>query len=163
ATHQQLDLNAVYRPFTKDTITLDGTNTAATVRRAWRTAMQPRFGPVHIAMPSDIARQEDRQTEDPAQIRIAPEPAPPPDRAAGFEPVESDKLWHHTMKLVSIGPLTIAAGDFHPRLELVGDVVESLTAIADTAPGPYQWSGDECAGFLAELERTLRPAAPPAH
>src|ERR671924_1404025 len=30
ATHQQLDLNAVFRPFTKQTITLDGVNTATT-------------------------------------------------------------------------------------------------------------------------------------
>src|SRR5437870_983592 len=28
ATHQQLDLNAVFRPFTKETIALDGVNTA---------------------------------------------------------------------------------------------------------------------------------------
>jgi len=39
ATHQQLDLNAVFRPFTKDTITLDGVDTAAKVRRAWRIAL----------------------------------------------------------------------------------------------------------------------------
>ena len=38
ATHQNLDLNAVYRPFTKQTVALDGVNTAATVKRAWRTA-----------------------------------------------------------------------------------------------------------------------------
>src|SRR5438093_1117175 len=247
ATHQQLDLNAVYRPFTKDTITLDGTNTAATVRRAWRTAMQPRFGPVHIAVPSDVARQEDRQTEDPAQISIAPDPAPRPDRAAvermaaeirrarrpivilgldldpgttpdavrrfvealgvpvfvtpkakgllpedhpqyfgvcgglaadavvlqffgradlligvGFEPVESDNLWHHTMRLVSIGPLSIASGDFRPPVEATGDVVRSLTLLAEMEFGPFEWSGEACVAFLAELDRTLRPARRPA-
>jgi acetolactate synthase-1/2/3 large subunit len=55
ATHQQLDLNAVFRPFTKDTVTLDGIDTAAKVRRAWRTALEPRRGPVHLALPSDVA------------------------------------------------------------------------------------------------------------
>src|SRR5919198_5597550 len=45
ATHQQLDLNAVFRPFTKEAWTLDGVNTAAAVRRAGRRAPQPRFGP----------------------------------------------------------------------------------------------------------------------
>src|SRR5947209_17719941 len=40
----------------------------------------------------------------------------------GFEPVESDKLWHHTMKLVSIGPVSIAAGAFRPSLDVTGDV-----------------------------------------
>src|SRR5262245_1967856 len=78
ATHQQLDLNAVFRPFTKQTVTLDGANTAATVRRAWQTAMTPRFGPVHLALPSDVARQPDRQAEDPAMVSLLPDPPPPP-------------------------------------------------------------------------------------
>jgi acetolactate synthase I/II/III large subunit len=248
ATHQNLDLNAVFRPFTKETVTLDGVNTAATVRRAWRTALEPRSGPVHLAVPSDIARKEERQTEDPSGIRLTPDPLPPPDPAAvarmaaeikrarrpvvilgldldpattpaavqrfvealgvpvfvtpkakgilpedhpqyfgvcgglaadavvldffaradllvgvGFEPVENDKLWHHTMRLVSIGPLSIAAGDYRPPLELTGDVVSSLTRLSQIEFGPYRWSTDECAAFRAELDRTLRPAAPPAH
>ena len=248
ATHQNLDLNAVYRPFTKQTVTLDGVNTAATVRRAWRTAVEPRMGPVHFALPSDVARQEERQAEDPAGITLSPDPPPPPSRDAldrmaariararrplvvlgldldpntappavrrfvdalgvpvfvtpkakgilpedhqryfgvcgglagdavvleffgkadllvgvGFDPVESDKLWHQTMPLVSIGPLSIASGAYRPALELTGDVVESLTTLAREAWGPYEWSDDECAAFLAHLERTLRPASPPAH
>ena len=39
ATHQNLDLNAVYRPFTKMSLTLDGIDTAAKVRLALRSAM----------------------------------------------------------------------------------------------------------------------------
>src|SRR5947207_13074572 len=45
----------------------------------------------------------------------------------GFDPVESDKLWHRTMKLVSIGPVSIAAGEFRPSLEVTGDLGQSLT------------------------------------
>ena len=60
ATHQDLDLNAVYRPFTKLAITLDGENTEAKVQHALTTAVAPRMGPVHIALPSDVARAEDR-------------------------------------------------------------------------------------------------------
>jgi acetolactate synthase-1/2/3 large subunit len=246
ATHQQLDLNAVYRPFTKQSITLDAVNTASTVRRAWRTALEPRFGPVHLALPSDVARQEDRQTENPELVDLSPTPAPPPARdpvdrmgaaimrarrpivilgldldprtapeavkrfverldvpvfvtpkakgilpedhplyfgvcgglagddlivalfgtadlliGVGFDPVESDKLWHHTMNVVSISPLSIAAGEFRPSLELTGDVVQSLSMLADMRFGPYLWSDDERAAFLGDLERTLRPAAPP--
>ncbi len=59
STHQNLDLNAVYRPFTKATWTLDGRDTAAVIRRAWRLATEPRMGPVHLALPSDVARRED--------------------------------------------------------------------------------------------------------
>ena len=76
ATHQNLDLNAVFRPFTKATVTLTGTDTAAVVRRAWRTAVTPRCGPVHIALPSDVARGDDRQTDDPSTIALSPDPVP---------------------------------------------------------------------------------------
>jgi len=241
ATHQQLDLNAVFRPFTKETVTLDGVNTAATVRRAWRTTIEPRFGPVHLALPSDVARQPDRQAEDPAMVRLAPDPPPPPsaesiarmageiatarrpivilgldlnpytDAAAvrrfveavgapvfvtpkakgmlpedhplffgvcsglaadaiivdffaksdlligvGFDPVESDKVWHQTMTLVSIAPVTIASGDYRPRLELIGDVGASLAALAGRPYGPFAWTPADEGGFRDLLERTLR-------
>ena len=62
ATHQALDLNAVYRPFTKLTITLDGEDTAAKVQHALAVATAPRMGPVHIAVPSDVAREAERAT-----------------------------------------------------------------------------------------------------
>ena len=248
ATHQNLDLNAVFRPFTKQSITLTAENTAATVRRAWRTAVEPRPGPVHLVLPSDVARCEDHQTEDPAAIDLTPPPLPPPspnavrrlaaeiktarrpivilgldldpattpdavmrfverlgvpvfvtpkakgilpedhpqyfgvcgglaaDRVVleffaksdlligvGFDPVESDKLWHHTMKMVAIGPLSIASGDYRPPLELTGDVVRSLTMLTEVDFGPFEWSGDQCAAFLAEVDRTLRPATRPAN
>src|SRR5581483_8449105 len=247
ATHQNLDLNAVFRPFTKATFTLTGTDTAAVARRAWRTALDPRPGPVHLALPSDIARRDDRQTEDPSAIDLTPPPTRPADSPAvermaaeirkarrpiailgldldpatapdavrrfvealgvpvfvtpkakgilpedhpqffgvcgglaadavvlelfgkadlligvGFDPVESDKLWHRTMRLVSIGPVSIAAGDYRPPLELVGDVVSSLSALADMTFGPFEWKGEECAAFMAALDRALRPAVPPA-
>src|SRR6266705_2873972 len=51
-------------------------STAATVRRAWRTAVTPRFGPVHLALPSDVARQPERQAERGATVSLAPDPPP---------------------------------------------------------------------------------------
>ena len=65
------------------------------------------------------------------------------------------------MKLVSIGPVSIAAGDYRPALELTGDVVASLTALGALQWKPLDWSGDECVAFLAELDRTLGPAVRP--
>src|SRR5688572_18668800 len=56
ATHQQLDLNAVYRPFTKQALLLDGEDTEAKVRGAIEAAVTLRMGPVHLALPSDVAR-----------------------------------------------------------------------------------------------------------
>jgi acetolactate synthase-1/2/3 large subunit len=245
ATHQQLDLNAVYRPFTKQAITLDGADTEGKVHDALRVTRAPRMGPVHIALPSDVARAEDRPSSafpvdlDPRPIGPAPVAAveevaaaiaaarrpivilgldldPRADVAAarafvdrmdaptfvtpkakgllpedhplfagvcagvagdrvvldlferadllvgvGFEPVESDKLWHHTMPLVSVGPVSIAAGDFRPRAEAVGDVVTTLAALGRRPRMPHAWEPGTIARFRADLERVLRPAARP--
>jgi len=240
ATHQQLNLNAVFRPFTKDTVTLDGVNTAATVRRLWRTALEPRFGPVHIALPSDVAKQDERQSHDARNDSWTPAPPPPasPDAiermareivsakrpvvlcgldlnpyvdapavrrfaerlgapvfvtpkakgifpedhrqffgicsglaadavivdflersdllvGVGFEPVESDKIWHQTLRLVSIAPTTIASGAFKPALELVGDVTHSLTTLAARQFARSEWSEDDERRFRSDLEVRL--------
>jgi len=242
STHQNLDLNAVYRPFTKATCTLDGHDTAAAVRRAWRLAVQPRMGPVHIALPSDVARSEDRATVDGAEIDVSVPPPGPPRaedieriahelRAArrpvlilgldlapypaspalvafveklgvpvfvapkakgalpethrlfhgvcagvaadhvivdffrradllvgiGYDPVESNRMWHQTMKLVSIGPLSIAAGAYRPHAECVGNLDETLAALLARDFGPFEWRDEELVRLRAEIEESLRP------
>lgn len=245
ATHQKLDLNAVYRPFTKHTVTLDGEDTAAKVRHAIRVSVTPRMGPVHIALPSDVARTPDRLTG-----RAVADPAPSPvglasadaiDRVGreiaqarrpilvlgldlnpwtdlgavrafadrldvptfvtpkakgmlsedhprfcgvcagvagdpvivdfferadlliglGFEPVESDKLWHQTMKLVSLGPVSIAADQYRPHAEAVGDIAATLAALKGRTFGPFEWSPAHVDRFRRRLDRALRPAVPP--
>jgi acetolactate synthase-1/2/3 large subunit len=80
----------------------------------------------------------------------------------GFEPVESDKLWHRDMKLVSVGPVSIAAGSYRPYAEAVGDVEFSLTALAHRRPGGFQWSAAEMSAFRDELVEVLRPEAAPS-
>ena len=245
ATHQQLDLNAVYRPFTKHTVLLDGAETERKVRRALDEATALRMGPVHIALPSDIARSPSREP-DPATARDRPRPttlAPPSDLGRvgaalssarrpvlivgldvnpltetpavrafvermglptfvtpkakgivsedhplfagvcagvagdpvivefleradllvgiGFEPVESDKLWHHTCPLVSIGPVSIAAAEFRPRAEAIGDLPSALAALAGQVQVRHEWSADAVPRLRERLQRVLRPAARP--
>jgi acetolactate synthase-1/2/3 large subunit len=252
ATHQALDLNAIYRPFTKAAITLDGRDTALKVRRALAATLTPRMGPVHIALPSDIAKvQEQSSTAADASISIDPPSVPRADRdqiarvdeeiararrpvvvlgldldphtdarpvrafierlgvpvfvtpkakgmlpedhalfygvcagvagdgvivdffgradlivGLGFEPVESDKLWHHTMKLVSIGPVSIAAGEYRPHAEAVGDVPQALEDLNERAAArshnrsSYDWSEEDLKQFREDLEKVLKPAAP---
>ncbi len=245
ATHQNLDLNAIYRPFTKMAITLDGHNTAAKVRRALQASLTPRMGPVHIAIPSDVACAPECETEDPGLIEIEPAPVGRVDAGAlervaveleaaqrpvvvlgldldprahvravrafvdrlrapvfvtpkakgllpedhplfygvcagvagdglvlelfaqadlilgiGFEPVESDKLWHHTLKLVSIGPVSIASGQYRPHAEAVGDLVLALNDLAGRVFGPFAWTPDELQRFRDDLVSVLRPVAP---
>jgi acetolactate synthase I/II/III large subunit len=243
ATHQDLDLNAVYRPFTKLAITLDGENTEAKVQHALTTAVSPRMGPVHLALPSDVARAADRivgryspQASPPAApdveglARVAAETAaarrpivilgldlnPRTDAPAvrafvehvnapvfvtpkakgmlpedhplfygvcggvsadavvlecfkradllvgvGFEPVESDKVWHHTMRIVSIGPVSIRHRDFRPIAEAVGDIGEILAELVGAGLGPFEWTSDDRARFRSGLDAALRPKARP--
>lgn len=243
STHQNLDLNAVYRPFTKATCTLDGRHTAAIVRDAWRLSLQPRMGPVHIAVPSDVARAEDEVTQPasaevaasvptrprPSDIErialelraarrpvvilgldLAPYPASAPLTALveklnvpvfvapkakgaipedhrlfcgvcagvaadhviveffgradllvgiGYDPVESNRIWHQTRKLVSIGPSSIAADAYRPHAECVGNVDETLAALAARDFGPFDWTEDDIAALRADILACLHPHA----
>lgn len=245
ATHQQLDLNAVYRPFTKHTVLLDGAETERKVRRALEEATALRMGPVHIALPSDVARSP--STEPGASMaRERPRPttlAPPSDigRVAsalsgarrpvlivgldvnpqtetaavrafvermglptfvtpkakgiisedhalfagvcagvagdpvivefleradllvgiGFEPVESDKLWHQTCPLVSVGPVSIAAAEFRPSAEATGDLTAALAALGEQVRIRHEWSADVVPRLRERLHGMLRPAKPP--
>ena len=247
ATHQQIDLNAVYRPFTKAALTLDGQRTAETMREACRLAVASRPGPIHIALPSDVARLEDQPPES-RRWSLAPPPPGPPDpralgkavaaiRAArrpvlllgldlnprthrsavrrlvdrmgvpvfvtpkvkgllpedhpqflgvcggvagdgaildffdradilvgvGYDPVESDKLWHRTHPIVSLGPVSIAAGDYKPAVDLTGDLSMTIDAVIAAEPGPFDWMDTDLASFRREMEGRLRPAVPAAH
>jgi acetolactate synthase-1/2/3 large subunit len=245
ATHQQIDLNAVYRPFTKAAITLGGRGTAATMREACRLAVAPRPGPVHIAVPSDVARADDAAVA-PGAWTLAPPPLPPPDAGAlgaaigairsarrpalllgldldprihrdavgrlvdgldvpvfvtpkvkgllpeshprflgvcggvagdgaildffdradllvgaGYDPVESDKLWHTTRPIVSLGPISIASGAYKPVVEVTGDLVRTIDAVVAAGLGPFGWRDGEIEEFRREMDRRLRPAGRP--
>jgi acetolactate synthase-1/2/3 large subunit len=248
ATHQQLDLNAVYRPFTKHTVLLDGADTAAKVCRALDEATSLRMGPVHIALPSDVARAATRDAGTGAAVDASTaRPMPPAPMAdiervaslladarlpvlivgldvnplsetaavrafvdrlglptfvtpkakgiiseehplfagvcagvagdaliveflesadllvgVGFEPVESDKLWHHTCPLVSVGPVSIATGAFRPRAEAVGDLtstLDTLATLAGRAQARREWSAGAVSQLRERLHGVLRPAA----
>jgi acetolactate synthase-1/2/3 large subunit len=243
ATHQDLDLNAVFAPFTKLALTLDGEDTEAKVKAALAAAIAPRMGPVHLALPSDVARAEEKvrgkyataavssPVERTGSIdRIAEELAharrpivilgldlnPRADASAvrafvdhlgvpvfvtpkakgmlpedhplfygvcagvagdgvvldcfkradllvgiGFEPVESDKLWHHTSRLVSLGPVSIAHREFRPAAEAVGNVPDVLARLKDSVREQYEWSADDHARFRADLDAALRPTERP--
>jgi acetolactate synthase-1/2/3 large subunit len=80
----------------------------------------------------------------------------------GFDPVESDKVWHHTMPLVSIGPMSIATSKFQPVAEAVGDLPSSLAALTTRLGGKtFAWTPGDRERFRTELETVLRPASRP--
>jgi len=58
ATHQRLDLRALYAPITKWQASLTATNARDVVDRALRVAREPRRGPVYLEVPSDVPKQD---------------------------------------------------------------------------------------------------------
>lgn len=54
-SHQRIDLNALFAPVTKRSITIGAGDTETLMRESVALALQPRSGPVHIALPSDVA------------------------------------------------------------------------------------------------------------
>ncbi len=127
ATHQKLDLNAVYRPFAKLALTLDGVDTEGKVRRTIRASLTPRMGPVHIALPSDVARGPDRESGDSASVAREPDPIPPASEDA-IEPVAAEIARARR-------PVVILGLDLEPRLrDAVRDLVEALGAPVFVTP-----------------------------
>jgi len=241
ATHQNLDLCAVYRPLTKLTFTLDGRDTAAKVRHALDVSRAPRPGPVHLALPSDVAAGDEHVTNAWSPPDVWRKPSGPPDpaelgcahaaiRAArrpivilgldlepvhapailafveafgapvfvtpkakgilpedhplfcgvcagvsadaeimeffhrgdllvgvGFDPVESDKLWHHTLRLVGVGPLSIGAREYRPHAECVGNLPAVLAALRQRGLGPLDWTSEDLARVRGAVATALGP------
>ena len=81
-THQRLDLRRLFAPITKWSVTIDGYGTRAIAERAVSLAQAPRRGPVHVALPSDLAGQPVRSDE-PSEL-LPDVPAAP-----GAPPVEA--------------------------------------------------------------------------
>lgn len=72
-THQKLDLRALFAPITKWQAQVLPENAGAVVDRALRVVLQPRRGPVHLEIPSDVPSQEAPRTESgplPVQARL---------------------------------------------------------------------------------------------
>jgi acetolactate synthase-1/2/3 large subunit len=84
-THQEIDLNALYRPVTKLSLSVTADSIAEILPTLWRLAHTPPWGPVHMALaPSEAARSQDFSP--PPTRELAPIPlATPPDLTAAEE------------------------------------------------------------------------------
>ena len=82
-THQRVDLGRLFATVTKWSVTIDGHGTRAIAERAVSLACAPRRGPVHLALPSDLAGRAVR-TDEPSE--------PLPDVPASSGPPPADAL-----------------------------------------------------------------------
>ena len=79
----------------------------------------------------------------------------------GYDPVESDKIWHQTIGISSIGRVSIADGRFEPERECVGDICEIVGKLTDTDLGSVEWKSAELDEFRDRLQTVLRPTREP--
>lgn len=239
-THQRIDLQALFQPITKSSITLDAKNTESKVRKAIDIATADRMGPVHLLLPSDTARKHDervgasetstkkdhssinemllrkvleeltqarhpllivgigvnpmRDSEsinefiEKTQIPVMTTPkakgvvaesnplflATAAGMAGddlimeffqkvdllvgiGFDPVESDKMWHTQKKLLSISTTTIADGAYTPALEILGDIRLILARILSCYKLTHRWKDRELQDFRDKMTKKLQP------
>jgi len=88
-THQRLPLDRIFGDITKQSIMLDGLDTDARVAAALRLARSERPGPVHLAIPGEVAAREARSwgqsasSSQPGFAGRAPDAAGPPVMAGG--------------------------------------------------------------------------------
>ena len=81
-SHQRLDLGRLFAPITKWSVTIDGYGTQAIAERAVSLAQARRRGPVHMALPSDLAGQSVRSDEPSESLPDVPAaPGAPPAEA----------------------------------------------------------------------------------
>jgi acetolactate synthase-1/2/3 large subunit len=79
ATHQKLDLRALFAPITKWQARVSAANAGAVTDRALRVALRPRQGPVFLEVPSDVPAQEARASDPDVPIVEEPRAAGGPD------------------------------------------------------------------------------------
>ncbi len=241
-THQRIDLSAIFKPVTKWNTVLNAKNTQGKVEKAIEITTQDRMGPVHLLLPSDVAKKQDedsgswetctekhasalsegllqealrelRQASHPLVIiginidpvrnsgivnkfiektripvmattkakgvisesnplYLATATGMAGDRVImeflekvdllvgiGFDPVESDKMWHKEKKLLSIDTASTADGAYTPSLELVGDVDFILTRILDSYEPTHTWKEKELQAFKDKMIAELQPPA----
>ena len=68
-THQRLPLDKLFASVTKGAFHVGGEDTVEMVDRSMDLAARPRPGPVHLALPSDVAVQDNRENGSPKRQR----------------------------------------------------------------------------------------------
>ncbi|MGB9866872.1 MAG: thiamine pyrophosphate-binding protein [Bacillota bacterium] len=69
ATHQVMDLNAFYRPIVKWSVTVEPASAGDIALKAVRTALCERPGPVHLCLPSNLAKAEAKAPSHCSRVR----------------------------------------------------------------------------------------------
>ncbi len=75
----------------------------------------------------------------------------------GFDPVESDKIWHVEHKVISIDTASIRDSHYAPFMEVIGGVEGILGDVNRMVTPNHRWTERGVLSFKARLERAMRP------
>ena len=75
----------------------------------------------------------------------------------GFDPVESDKIWHIEQKIVSIDTASIRDDYWSPFLEEIGEVDGILKDLNQMVTPNHRWTEKEIIRFREKLDTAMTP------
>jgi len=75
----------------------------------------------------------------------------------GFDPVESDKIWHIEQKIISIDTASIKDDYYSPYLEEIGRVDGILEDLTQMVTANHQWREEDIIRFKTKLDRAMTP------
>jgi len=79
----------------------------------------------------------------------------------GYDPVESDKIWHKDINLVSINPYSLKYNEFIPTKEIIGDVSAILNRIINEDFSSHEWDESAFEILKENIVKKLTPQAEP--
>jgi len=75
----------------------------------------------------------------------------------GFDPVESDKIWHVEQKVISIDTASIRDDHYTPYMERIGRVGGILEDLNQMVTPNHKWAEKEILSFRMRLDTAMRP------
>lgn len=81
----------------------------------------------------------------------------------GFDPVESDKIWHIEQKIISIDTASIGDDYYRPYMEVIGRVDRILEDLNQMVTPNHKWTEKEIIRFKTRLEKAMTPRDKSSH
>ena len=79
----------------------------------------------------------------------------------GYDPVESDKIWHKNIRLLSLNRYPITFQSYLPYMDVVGEIKTILDSLIEEDFSEHGWDKEDLRTFKENLKKKLIPANKP--
>ncbi len=79
----------------------------------------------------------------------------------GYDPVESDKIWHRDIRLLSLNGYSLAYRTYAPYMDVVGKIKTLLDFLIAEDFSGHQWRDEELGSFREILAKKMTPPKGP--